>query len=53
MADIEKIEEKLNSGSNLVEKEFLINDELPEVLTIKLLKEKIDELVEEINKLKA
>ena len=52
MADIEKIEEKLDLGSNPIEKEFLTNDELPEVLTIKLLKEKIDELVEEINKLK-
>ena len=30
----------------------LKNDEIPEVLTIKLLKEKIDELIEEVNKLK-
>ena len=52
MADIEKIEEKLNSGLYPVEKEFLTNDEIDYVLTIKLLKEKIDELVEEVNKLK-
>ena len=52
MANIQKIEEKLDSGSNPIEKGFLTNDELPEVLIIKLLKEKIDELVEEINKLK-
>ena len=53
MANIQKIEEKLDTGSNPVEKEFLANDELPETLTIKLLKEKIDELVEEVNKLKS
>ena len=53
MVDIQKIEEKLDSGSNPVEKNFLANDELPETLTIKLLKEKIDELVEEVNKLKS
>ena len=52
MADIQKIGEKLDSGSYPVEKEFLTNDEIDVVLTIKLLKEKIDELVEEINKLK-
>jgi len=52
MADIEKIEEKLDSGSYPAEKEFLINNEIDEVLIIKLLKEKIDELVEEVNKLK-
>ena len=53
MANIQKIEEKLDSGSNPIEKNFLANDELPETLTIKLLKEKIDELVEEVNKLKS
>ena len=53
MADIQKIEEKLDSGSNPVEKEFLTNDEIDVVLTIRLLKEKIDELVEEVNKLKS
>ena len=52
MADIEKIEEKLDSGSYPVEKEFLTNSELSEVLVIRLLREKIDELVEEVNKLK-
>ena len=52
MADIQKIDEKLDSGSNPIEKEFLINDEIDVVLTIKLLKDKIDELIEEVNKLK-
>ena len=52
MADIKTITETITSGSYSVEEKFLKNDEIEEVLTIKLLKEKIDELVVEVNKLK-
>ncbi len=52
MADIKTIVETIASGSYNVEEKYLKNDEIPEVLTIKLLKEKIDELIEEVNKLK-
>ena len=52
MADIKTITETVASGSYNSEEKFLKNDEIEEVLTIKLLKEKIDELVVEVNKLK-
>jgi len=52
MADIKTITETIASGSYNSEEKFLKNDEIEEVLTIKLLKEKIDELVVEVNKLK-
>ena len=52
MADIKTITEIIASGSYNSEEKFLKNDEIEEVLTIKLLKEKIDELVVEVNKLK-
>tara|TARA_B100001093_G_C25892704_1_gene621151 strand:- start:172 stop:336 length:165 start_codon:yes stop_codon:yes gene_type:complete len=52
MADIKTITETIASGSYAAEEKFLKNDEIEEVLTIKLLKEKIDELVVEVNKLK-
>ena len=52
MADIKTITEAIASGSYSTEEKFLKNDEIEEVLTIKLLKEKIDELVVEVNKLK-
>ena len=52
MADIKTITETIASGSYNSEEKFLKNDEIEEVLTIKLLKEKIDELVVEVNELK-
>lgn len=52
MSDIKTITETIASGSYAAEEKFLKNDEIEEVLTIKLLKEKIDELVVEVNKLK-
>ena len=52
MADIKTITETIASVSYDTEENFLRNDEIPEVLTIKLLKEKIDELVAEVNTLK-
>ena len=52
MADIKPITETIASGSYNSEEKFLKNDEIEEVLTVKLLKEKIDELVVEVNKLK-
>ena len=52
MADIKTITETIASGSYNSEEKFLKNDEIEEVLTVKLLKEKIDELVVEVNKLK-
>ena len=52
MADIKTITETIASGSYAAEEEYLKNDEIEEVLTIKLLKAKIDELVVEVNKLK-
>lgn len=52
MSDIKTITQTVASGSYSVEEKFLKNDEIEEVLTIKLLKEKIDELVIEVNKLK-
>ena len=52
MADIKTITETIASGSYNSEEKFLKNDEIEEVLTIKLLKEKIDELIVEVNKLK-
>ena len=41
MADIKTITETITSGSYSTEEKFLKNDEIEEVLTIKLLKEKI------------
>ena len=52
MADIKTITETIASGSYNSEEKFLKNDEIEEVLTVKLLKEKIDELIVEVNKLK-
>ena len=52
MADIKTITETIASGSYAVEEKYLKNDEIEEVLTIKLLKAKIDELVAEVNTLK-
>ena len=52
MADIKTITETIASGSYNSEEKFLNNYEIEEVLTVKLLKEKIDELVVEVNKLK-
>ena len=52
MADIKTVTETIASGSYNSEEKFLKNDEIEEVLTVKLLKEKIDELVVEVNKLK-
>ena len=63
MTDIKTITETFWSGSNdsnfsaasgsyEVENEYLQNDEVPETLTIRLLKDKIDELVKELNILK-
>ncbi len=52
MADIKTITETISSGSYTLEEEYLKNDEIEEVLTVKLLKTKIDELVVEVNKLK-
>ena len=63
MTDIKTITETFWSGSNdssfseasgsyEVEKKYLQNDEVPETLTIRLLKDKIDELVKELNILK-
>ena len=52
MADIKTITETIASGSYNSEEKFLKNDDIEEVLTVKLLKEKIDELVVEVNKLK-
>tara|TARA_R110001592_G_scaffold279128_1_gene546505 strand:+ start:54 stop:218 length:165 start_codon:yes stop_codon:yes gene_type:complete len=52
MADIKTITETIASGSYAAEEKYLKNDEIEEVLTIKLLKAKIDELVAEVNTLK-
>jgi hypothetical protein len=52
MSDIKTITQTIASGSFVEEEKFLNNDELPDVLTIKLLKAKIDELVAEINTIK-
>tara|TARA_R110001592_G_scaffold268529_1_gene534835 strand:+ start:3203 stop:3367 length:165 start_codon:yes stop_codon:yes gene_type:complete len=52
MSDIKTITETIASGSYSVEEKFLKNNEIEEVLTIKLLKTKIDELVAEVNILK-
>jgi|TARA_R110000744_G_scaffold166468_5_gene283662 hypothetical protein len=52
MADIKTITEEINTGSYGVEEKYLKNDELEDVLAIKLLKAKIDELVAEINTIK-
>ena len=73
MADIKTITQTIASGSYDIEERYLKNDEIPDVWTVKLLKEKIvekiklirenesarekvkekiDELVEEVNKLK-
>lgn len=52
MADIKTITETIASGSYTTEEKYLKNDEIGEVLTIKLLKTKIDELVTEVNILK-
>jgi hypothetical protein len=55
MADIKTITEEIATGSYPEEEKFLNNDD-PEyqlVLTIKLLKDKIDELVTEVNTIKA
>ena len=59
MTDIKTITETFWSGSNdssfseasgsyEVEKKYLQNDEVPETLTIRLLKDKIDELVQRV-----
>ena len=53
MANIKTITEEIDLGSYEVEEKYLKNDELEDVLTVKLLKEKIDELVVEINAIKA
>ena len=42
MADIKTITETITSGSYSTEEKFLKNDEIEEVLTIKLLKPKPD-----------
>ena len=54
MADIKTITEEIATGSYDVEEKYLKNDdpEMEDVLTVKLLKEKIDELVVEINAIK-
>jgi len=52
MADIKTITQEIDTGSYEVEEQYLKNDELEDVLTVKLLKEKIDELVVEINRIK-
>ena len=53
MADIKTITEEIATGSYDKEKHYLQNDEIEAVLTVKLLKDKIDELVAEINTIKA
>ena len=53
MADIKTITQEINAGSYDKEEKYLKNDELEDVLTIKLLKLKIDELVAEINTIKS
>jgi hypothetical protein len=52
MSDIKTIDQEIASGSHSVEERYLKNDEIPDVLTVKLLKAKIDELVAEINTIK-
>jgi hypothetical protein len=52
MSDIKTIDQEITSGSHSVEERYLKNDEIPDVLTVKLLKAKIDELVAEINTIK-
>ncbi len=53
MADIKTVTQELDDGTHNIEKSYMANDELPETLTIKLLKEKIDELVAELNTIKS
>tara|TARA_R100000908_G_scaffold60953_1_gene38648 strand:- start:433 stop:600 length:168 start_codon:yes stop_codon:yes gene_type:complete len=52
MADIKTITEELEVSGKEKENQYLKNDEIDEVLTVKLLKAKIDELVVEVNKIK-
>ena len=52
MSDIKTITQTIASGSFDIEENYLKNDEVPETLTIRLLRDKIDELVVEVNKLK-
>ena len=52
MSDIKTVTQTIASGSYDIEEKYLINDEVPETLTIRLLRDKIDELVVEVNKLK-
>lgn len=53
MADIKTLTETLEESTYEKEATYLKHDGPPEVLTVKLLKEKIDELVAEINTIKA
>tara|TARA_R110002020_G_scaffold73266_3_gene187855 strand:- start:4331 stop:4504 length:174 start_codon:yes stop_codon:yes gene_type:complete len=55
MADIKTITEEIATGSYPQEEKFLKNDDdkYQLVLTIKLLKAKIDELVTEVNTIKS
>jgi hypothetical protein len=53
MADIKTLTETLEESSYEKEATYLKHDGPEEVLTVKLLKEKIDELVVEINAIKA
>jgi len=52
MSDIQTITQTVASGSYEAEERFLNNNETSESLTVRLLRDKIDELVAEVNKLK-
>ena len=52
MSEIQTTTQTIASGSYDLEERYLNNDETPESLTARLLRDKIDELVIEVNKLK-
>ena len=52
MSDIQTTTQTIASGSYSLEEKYLKNDETPESLTVRLLRDKIDELIIEVNKLK-
>ena len=52
MSEIQTTTQTIVSGSYDLEERYLNNDETPESLTARLLRDKIDELVIEVNKLK-
>ena len=52
MSDIKTITQTIASGSYDIENKMIQNNETDESKTVRLLRDKIDELVVEVNKLK-